>query len=403
MNFVIFSQCFWPDTVSVAQHLSDLAEELYKKGHVITVYTSRFSYEDKSIKYLKVENHNGIIIKRLYHTHFGKKWIIGRAIDFITFNLACLFPLLLLKKHRVDILIAMPPPPLLPFLASYIAKKKRISFFYWAMDLQPELSYATKLLNEGSFIGKILNKLTKYTIINSEKIIALDDDMKNYLIKKGGNANKIFSIPVWQIMGRYFSGKRMNNPFRIENNFKDKIVIMYSGNYGNAHPIDTILDVAFNLKHDPSFLFVFVGGGTQYNKVRNFKDLMRCNNIIQLPYQPRSKIHISLASADFHIVVLNKRTVGFTHPNKIYGAMYVARPILFIGPSKSYAGEILSHNSGNLCFNEGEAKQISNALIKSKNRLKYYQLVGEKNRSYLNHHYDSKKLKKRMVDVITKK
>ena len=51
MNILIVSQCYWPDTASVAQHLDDLSQELSENGHKVHVLTSRFSYEDKSIKY----------------------------------------------------------------------------------------------------------------------------------------------------------------------------------------------------------------------------------------------------------------------------------------------------------------------------------------------------------------
>jgi len=182
MNFIVISQCYWPDTASVAQHLGELCQELTKRGHKVRVFASRFSYEDKSIKYSKFEIHKGVVISRLYHTHFGKKTIIGRAIDFITFNLSAFFPLLLAKSKHIDAIIAVPPPPLLPFIASVIAKKKSIPFIYWVMDLQPELSFATGLINERSITGKILNILSRFTIRNSERTIALDSDMKKYLI-----------------------------------------------------------------------------------------------------------------------------------------------------------------------------------------------------------------------------
>ena len=400
MRILVVSQCYWPDTASVAQHLGDLCQELSESDHKVRVFTSRFSYEDKSIKYPKVENHNGIFIRRLYHTHFGKKTIIGRAIDFISFNFSALFPLLLMKTNQTDAIIAMPPPPLLPFFGAFIAKIKGIPFIYWAMDLQPELSYSTGLLREGSIVGKILNKLTQYTIRNSERIIVLDDDMKNYLIKRGGNRNKIFSVPVWPVMTKYYDGDRLSNPFRVQNKFKDKTVVMYSGNYGNAHPIDTLLEVAFQLREESSILFVFVGGGTQYSKVAYYRKELNCANIIQLPYQPKEYIHISLASADFHVVVLNKKTVGFTHPNKIYGAMYVGRPIIFIGPKKSYAGKILRDNPSNLSFQEGQSIELSEAIRQSSTNLESFVVVGERNRDYVQKYYNANRLKAEMINIF---
>ncbi len=123
----------------------------------------------------------------------------------------------------------------------------------------------------------------------------------------------------------------MENPFRIENNFGDKIVVMYSGNHAYVHPLDTLLNVAKQLKNDKRFLFVFVGGGVRKKDVTDYKSLHHLQNIIQLPFQPRENIHNSLGSSDIQVVIMGENQVGFTHPNKIYGAMFVGKPILYIG------------------------------------------------------------------------
>ena len=390
-RILIISQCFWPDTASVAQHLGELCEVLTEEGHEVVIYTSMFSYEDKTIKYPKKERYKKVDINRIYHSHFGKKNIIGRLIDFLSFNILVCSPLLRAKSEEIDAIMVMPPPPLLPFIGSLISKMKKIPFIYWAMDLQPELSYATGLLKEGSLSGKLLNKLTSFTIKASDKIIALDSDMKDYLLKRGCKKNKIFVCPVWPVMSEFYSGDRLSNPFRVKNNFEDKLVVMYSGNYGNAHPVDTILDAALKLRNESKILFVFVGGGTQYSKVQYYRKELKCDNILQLPYQPKNYIHISLAAADFHVVVLNESTVGFTHPNKIYGAMYVGRPIIFIGPENSYAGRILKENPGNISYKFGQSQELTDTLLMKLETLEESKVVGLNNRIYVQKHFNSEK------------
>ena len=129
MRIIIFTQCYWPDTVSVAQHLSELCERLAAEGHAITVLTSRFSYENKSITFSTRELHKKVNIYRTNHTSFGKKNHIGRALDFVTFIMSIGKYLINIKKTDYDLVMAMPPPPLLPFFASYIAKKRRYPLF----------------------------------------------------------------------------------------------------------------------------------------------------------------------------------------------------------------------------------------------------------------------------------
>ena len=85
MRILIISQCYWPDTASVAQHLGELCEALKENENEVVIVTSQFSYEDKSIRYSKYEIYKEVEINRIYHTHFGKNNIIGRLIDFLSF------------------------------------------------------------------------------------------------------------------------------------------------------------------------------------------------------------------------------------------------------------------------------------------------------------------------------
>jgi glycosyltransferase involved in cell wall biosynthesis len=63
--------------------------------------------------------------------------------------------------------------------------------------------------------------------------------------------------------------------------------------------------------------------------------------MLSLPYQPLEQIRYSLPAADIHVVILGNDMVGIIHPCKIYGAMTVGRPVLFIGPRPSHASEVI--------------------------------------------------------------
>jgi hypothetical protein len=57
-----------------------------------------------------------------------------------------------------------------------------------------------------------------------------------------------------------------------------------------------------------------------------------------------SELRYSLSAADVHVVSLGPDMVGIVHPCKIYGAMTVGRPILFLGPRPSHVADILDEN-----------------------------------------------------------
>jgi colanic acid biosynthesis glycosyl transferase WcaI len=401
MRILVISQVFYPDNVSVAQHLSDLCFSLVNRGHKVEVITSQYSYEDKSVRYPSLDIINNLTIRRIWSTGLGKKNTLTRLLDFISFNLSILKNLIFIKNRSYDLIIGLTAPPLLSFFGVSIAKIKSIKFCYWIMDMQPELAIKTGFLKERSFIGNILVRLGNSIQNNSDKIIVLDRFMKEYLIEKNNiNRDKIEIVPVWPVIDNVYSGEKKDNQFRIENGFADKIVVMYSGNHSFVHPLDTLLTVARELEKDERFLFVFIGGGVRKKDVTEFKMKYSLKNICQLPYQPREKINLSLGSSDIQVVILGEGLVGFTHPNKIYGALYIGKPILYIGPNPSHITEILSAVDGNIAVNHGESEELMNKILKLCDDELMFDDIGRKNQILANQKFAPDILINKMCIVI---
>ena len=223
-------------------------------------------------------------------------------------------------------------PPFISFIGVIAARLKRVKFCFWVMDIQPGISIASGIFKPNSFIAKCLQFAADYISKHSDLIIVLDRFMKDHLIEQKAEPPKIKVVPVWPVMNRVYDGKRLDNPFRKEHGFGDKTVIMYSGNHAIAHKLDTLLQAAEQLRNNEKFLFVFIGGGLRVKDVTEFKTQHKLNNIIQLPFQPRERIYLSLGSADLQVVVLGEGQVGYTHPNKVYGAIFIGKPVIYIGP-----------------------------------------------------------------------
>jgi glycosyltransferase involved in cell wall biosynthesis len=102
------------------------------------------------------------------------------------------------------------------------------------------------------------------------------------------------------------------------------------------------------------------------SKIENRKSkIENLQNILCLPYQPLDELAGSLSAADVHVVVLGDPFVGLIHPCKIYNALAVGAPILYIGPESSHLSEILEALGSRVCARmghgdvEGCAAQIS--------------------------------------------
>jgi colanic acid biosynthesis glycosyl transferase WcaI len=401
MRILIISQVFYPDNVSVSQHLTDLAQSLNFYDHQVQVLTSRFPYELQSETYKKNENINGVLINRFWQTRLGKSNKYFRIIDFLSFNINLSIKLLFIPRNSYDIIFCSTSPPFLSFVAALISKIKNKNFYYWVMDLQPELSIASGLIRKKSIFTFLLKLMGNYSILNATKIISLDKYMTKYLISRGANYENIYTIPVWTVVDNQFLGDRLLNPFRINNNFKDRIVVMYSGNHSYVHHLDTLLQASLLLRRNNNILFVFIGEGVRKKDVTLFKEKNNLDNILQLPFQPRENIHISLASSDIQVVILGDGQVGYTHPNKIYGALSVSKPILYIGPKESHVTDIIKNNEGNIIVEHGEVDNLVNSLnifltLTDDERI----LIGERNKNFADKYLQADLLKSAMVDAI---
>ena len=401
MKILIISQVFWPDTASTAQHLSDIAVELVNYGNSVHVICSKFSYENPSICFERKQIFNNVTIQRLNGTGLGKKNSLRRVIDFLSFNILLSYELIKVKTGQYDMMIGMTSPPMISFIGVFFSKIKKIKFIYWAMDLQPELAIASGMIKKNSISANLLLMMNNYIIKNADRTIALDSFMKKYFINRGAFEKQISVCPVWPVIENLNFPKRTENPFRIEHQFNDKIVVMYSGNHAYVHPLDTLLESIYLLKEDERFLFVFIGEGVRKKEVTEFKKRFELDNIIQLPYQPRNNIHNSLSAADIHVVIMGNGQVGYTHPNKIYGAMFIGKPILYIGPSPSHITEILNSLDGNLSVEHTYSELLSKQLISfANNGIDSWNKIGYQNLMYAEKYYNPNKLKANLANLI---
>jgi hypothetical protein len=130
--------------------------------------------------------------------------------------------------------------------------------------------------------------------------------------------------------------ERGRERFRAAHGLTGKFVVMYSGNHSPCHPLDTVLEAARVMRDDTGVAFVFIGGGSEFQKVAD----SGLGNVVCLPYQPLEALAGSLSAADLHLVVMGEPFVGIVHPCKIYNVLAVGSPCLYIGPRPSHVTEL---------------------------------------------------------------
>jgi len=340
MKVLLLNQCFYPDVVSTAQHLTDLAVELAAGNHEVTVVASSRGYDDPEKRFAKRETWKGVSIRRIACAGFGKRNRWTRALDFGSFLLSCAFRVILLPKS--DLVVAMTSPPLISFLAALLVRLKGGRFIFWVMDLNPDEAVAAGWLRPHSVAATFFNALLSYSLHSAEKIIVLDRFVKQRIIDKGVASEKVLVIPPWSHDDAISYDERGRLEFRTRHDLGGKFVVMYSGNHSPCHPLDTLLEAARKLAQNDTIIFCFAGGGSEMGKVKSHVSRHNLTNVLCLDYQPLDRLAGSLSAADMHVVVMGGPFVGIVHPCKIYNILEVGAPVLYIGPEESHVSDIFS-------------------------------------------------------------
>ena len=340
MKILFLNQSFYPDVVSSAQHLADLASGLAARGHDVTVITARRAYDDPGTVFKRQEHWRGVRVIRLSCPGLGKtaKW--RRTIDAASFMLLAFLRLSILP--RADLIVALTSPPLVGIVGLVIARLQKARFVQWAMDLNPDEAFAAGWLPRDSFSGVVLEHASCWMLRGADLVIALDRFMHDRIASKGVEPRRVRVLPPWPHEPEVRFDLEGRERFRLRHDLREKFVVMYSGNHSPCHPLDTVLRAAEVLARDPQIVFCFVGGGSEFRRIqrglashRSTPGVCQRPNILCLPYQHRSELSASLSAADLHIVLMGQNFVGIVHPCKIYNILAIACPVIYIGPSPS--------------------------------------------------------------------
>ena len=195
MRILLLNQCFYPDVVSTAQHLADLAVGLAEQGHEVTVLASRRGYDDPTLCFEARETWRGIDVIRIPTLGLGKATKWRRVLDFASFLVFCFARLMFLPRQ--DLTVALTSPPLISFFGALFVQLRGGRFCFWVMDLNPDEGVALGWLREDSLVTRVLQALLKYSLRRSDKIITLDRFMQERIVRKGIPAERVVVVPPW--------------------------------------------------------------------------------------------------------------------------------------------------------------------------------------------------------------
>jgi colanic acid biosynthesis glycosyl transferase WcaI len=362
-RIIFLNRYFYPDHSATSQILSDLAFHLAAAGQDIHVVTSQQIYDDPAARLPPNEIVRGVQVHRVATTRFGRSNLIGRGLDYLSFYWLMWHRIISFAKPG-DVLVAKTDPPLLSVLAISAAKRHSAHLVNWLQDLYPEIAIELGVPFLKGPVGGAIAFLRDRSLRLADTNIVLGKSMAARVRACGVAEDRVHIIPNWTNDEEIVPVPPAENPLRREWKLEDKFVVGYSGNLGRAHEFETVLAAAERLRDDLRIVFVFIGGGKQFDELtkraraRNLERTFRF-----FPYQDRAVLKHSLSVPDVHWISLRPRLEGLIFPSKLYGIAAAGRPVIAITAADGEIASLVRQYECGFVIAPGDSDSLSRTIL----------------------------------------
>ncbi len=198
--------------------------------------------------------------------------------------------------------------------------------------------------------------------------------------------DKIHVIHNWADHTRIQPKTKDQNWFAQDHGFDQIFTVLYSGNMGRCHDIETLHETICLLRDQP-IRFLFIGGGAKREILEKQVKEAGLTNICFLPYQEWENLPYTLTACDLSLVTISKGMEGLVVPSKLYSSLAIGRPVAAICESHSYLVNILSDANCGQTFINGDAQGLANYILTLSHNPEWAQTLGCNARTYLEHHF----------------
>lgn len=325
MNILIISLWYHPEPVGKPH---DLAQELVKRGHRVTVITGFPNYPGGQLypgyrsQLYKWETIAGVRLLRIAHLIDRSRSAIRRILSYGSFSLiATILGAILLDKPDIIWTYQIG----LPGVA--LAVIKGAPLIHEVQDLWPDWGHSTTNGLTGS-LSRILIAQEKLIYRLATVVTTISQGFKRVLLTRGLPSEKIDVIPNWA-NEQNFRPEVRDPELGNQEGLNDHFNVIYGGNIGTAQGLGVILEAAMLVRDLPAIQFVIIGDGVEREDLAMRKTSLGLDNVRFLGSRLPDQMAQYFAFADVLFLHLAQDPAyEITIPSKTYAYLASGRPVL---------------------------------------------------------------------------
>ena len=226
---------------------------------------------------------------------------------------------------RPDAILAVSPLP--AGLAALPAHWwHRAPLVFDLQDIWPDSALAIGVMERG-WVLRMLRRLERFFYRRCARVVGISDGFKRYLVDLGLPPERVAVIYNGVDWENFAGAPPLDELKRVEQ-LAGKFVVGYIGNMGLAQRLETVLEAAEKLRHEP-VAFLLLGEGIEKQRLAALARARGLQNVRFLQGVPRRDVASVLAACDALLVILRDDPLfKITIPSKIYEYMASGKPIL---------------------------------------------------------------------------
>ena len=390
MRILFLTTYYRPESATNAILITLLAEELARRGHQITVITGMPHYDNNRVeanyrgKLWAREQQNGVDIRRVYlYVPENKSRLVGRLLNYISFNITSAIAVLLTKRH--DILFAPSPPLTNGITAWFTSSLKRMPFVYNVQDIYPDVAVRLGVLQNPRLI-RLFSRMELFVYRKAAAVSVISECFQRNLAAKQVPMDKLKIIPNFVDVD-FVSPRPRHNAFSHEHNLDDKFVVVFAGNVGLSQGLETVLQAAQKLAAQSKIHFLIVGNGASKSELVQQAETMQLSNVTFLPLQPYERVPELYSAGDVCLIPLKRGLTEDSVPSKLWTIMGVARPVVATVDSASDTYKVIQEAGCGLCAEAEDADGMAKAITRLYQDCELGESMGKRGRTYVEQFY----------------
>ncbi|EOC1352978.1 glycosyltransferase family 4 protein [Cronobacter dublinensis] len=376
MKLALIIDDYLPTSTRVgAKMFHELAQELLKRGHSVTVITPGAEIADN----LSIETIEGVETWRFKSGALKDVNKIQRAINETLLSWRAWKAIKnQIGKDTFDGIIYYSPSIFWGGLVRKIKAQCHCPAYLILRDLFPQWVIDAGMIKDDSLVAQYFRFFEKLTYEQADRIGLMSD--KNLELFR--TLNKGFPCEVlrnWASLTPTCLPEEYV-PLRHQLGLADKIIFFYGGNIGHAQDMANLMRLARKMSKYPEAHFLFIGQGDEVELINSLASRWKLNNFTYLPSVDQRNFKYILSEMDVGLFSLSARHSAHNFPGKLLGYMVESLPILGSVNAGNDLLEIINNNNAGFIHINGEDDKLyhSAELLLTDAELRKYLGTGAK-------------------------